>query len=174
MPRMLACGLATTIAIAIGFPSGLAAQTAAPSPARDPGYDALENFVGKWTVKGKEDTFREDCDWYHGRFHVVCHSESTRADGSLGQGISILGFVPGEGYVYTGIGSRGRYETLARGTVSDAVLEYRSMAVEDGKPTITRIRIGPFAQAGFPFVVHASTDDGKTWTHLETVEYIRR
>jgi hypothetical protein len=167
MSRILA------FACALAFSSAALGQAVAP-PARDPGYDVLQSFVGKWTMKGKEQTFREDCDWYDGRFHIVCHSEFTRDDGSVGRGISILGFVPGEGYVYTGIGNRGRYETLARGTVSGEILEYRSTTVEDGKPTIVRIRIGPFDEVGMPFIVDASTDDGKTWANLETSEYVRR
>jgi hypothetical protein len=167
MSRVLACACVLALA------ATATAQTAVP-PARDPGYAPLQNFVGKWTMKGKEQSFREDCDWYDGRFHIVCHSEFTRDDGSTGRGISIMGFVPGEGYVYTGIGNRGRYETLSGGTVSEDVLEYRSTTVEDGKPTIVRIRIGPFAEAGMPFVVDASTDDGKSWSNLETSEYVRR
>ena len=152
--------------------AAFAAAPAAPEPERDPGYAPLDSLIGVWTNAGSEDTFRETCEWYHGRFHVVCHSTRKRDDGTTGHGMSILGFVPGAGYVYTGIGSKGRYETLANGTFANGILEYRSTAVADGKSVVTRIRLGPPDERGFPFVVDTSTDGGP-WSEPDTTTYVK-
>lgn len=152
------------------------AQTAfaqnAAMPARSPGYENLGNFVGRWTLKGSEPDYLEVCDWYAGQFHVVCHTEQKRKDGSTGRGMSILSYLPEQGYVYTGIGSNGRYETLQHGTFGAGMFEFSSTAHEQGKSVATRIRIGPFTNEGFLFVVHTSTDGG-AWTALDTINYIK-
>lgn len=163
-PFLLTCLLAATSAVAQGNP------VAAPDHAAD--YARLDPLVGRWTLKGKEQDFLETCEWYQGRFHVVCHSESKRKDGSKGIGISILSFVPGQGYVYTGIGSSGRYETLERGTFTDGKIVFTTTAKENGKSIATRISIGPPNDAGFPFVVDTSSDGG-SWTVVDSIEYVK-
>lgn len=92
----------------------MAAETPRP-PERPAEYTPLENFVGRWTTAGREKQFTETCEWYPGRFHVVCNFVSKRADGSQGHSMSILSYVPGVGYAYSGIGSKGRYETFDKG-----------------------------------------------------------
>jgi hypothetical protein len=147
----------------------LAVPAIAQEPARDPGYDALDGLVGRWTIAGREGKFLEVCDWYHGRRHMVCNTESTRDDGSTSHGMSILGFVPGEGYVYTGIGSRGRYETYRGGTFRDGILEYLDTAAA----VRTRIRVGPFTDPDrVPFNVHTSKD-GVAWEAADGFHYVR-
>lgn len=152
--------------------SMLAGAQTAPAPERAPGYAPLQGFVGHWTTQGREQLFRETCDWYHGKFHVVCHSESKRADGSIAHGMSILSFVPATGYVYTGIGSRGRYETFEKGRWEDGKFVFDSAATKDGKPITNRISIGPFTDAGFQFVVTTSSD-GVNWTEAARTRYVR-
>ena len=156
---------------------GLVARTvsgqAVEAPERAPEYAHLEIFIGRWTTEGSENSFVEVCDWYHGRFHVVCHSERKRPDGSTGHGMSVLSYVPGSGYVYTGIGSKGRYETLQGGAWSRGSLTFTSTASEDGKSVVTRIQIGPSTDKGFPFVVDTSTDGG-AWTRVDTTTYIKQ
>ena len=137
--------------------------------ARPAGYDALDGLVGSWTIAGQESTYRETCAWYHGDRHVVCNTEAKREDGSIGHSMSILSFVPDQGYVYTGIGSRGRYETHEKGTYRDGILEYTDHANGES----TRIRIGPFADRTIvPFVVHTSKN-GIDWELAESFNYTR-
>jgi hypothetical protein len=161
---MLAALIATCAHAAI-------AQDASKSE-RHADYAHLENFVGHWTVKGSEDVFLEVCNWYPGNFHIVCNSERKRPDGSTGHGMSILSFASGQGFVYTGIGSKGRYEALHGGTFNDGIFEFLTTTNEDGKSVVSRIRMGPYTQAGFPFVVDTSTD-GAAWTTPETTTYIK-
>lgn len=149
-----------------------AIATAEPAPEDVAAYSKLDALVGRWTIKGKEGTYLETCSWYEGRFHVVCHTVSTRKDGSKSAGLSILGYLPGQGYVYTGIGSSGRYETLERGTFADGKIVYTTQAVEDGKSVTTRISLGPPTARGFPFVVDTSTDGGP-WKVVDSLEYLK-
>jgi hypothetical protein len=147
----------------------LAGSALAEEQARHEGYAPLEHLVGTWTIVGKEDSYRETCGWYHGKRHIVCETESKRKDGSISHGMSILSFVPESGYVYTGIGSSGRYESYRGGTYNEGVLEY----VNRTPAEITRIRVGPFTGKGeIPFAVHTSTD-GAAWTLAESFSYRR-
>ena len=145
---------------------GVDAQPVAPSA----GHARLAQLVGKWTLKGMEGRFRETCEWYEGRFHVVCHTENIRADGSIGRGMSILGYLPAEdAYTYHGIGARGRNVTQ-RGRFRDGTFEFVTPAAGDA-PAI-RIRLGPFGERGFPTVEEALAPDG-TWTRRSSGEYVK-
>jgi hypothetical protein len=156
------CALLLTVLLA-AFPSQ------GQDKPRHEGYKVLEGFVGTWTIPGQESTFKETCAWYHGERHIVCNTESRRKDGSMGHSMSILSFVPDQGYVYTGIGSRGRYKTHEKGTVKDGVLEYTDRV--DGETT--RIRIGPFTDPRtLQFIVHKSRN-GTDWELAESINYTR-
>jgi hypothetical protein len=136
---------------------------------RHDGYKALEGLVGTWTIQGQESTYQETCAWYQGERHIVCNTESRRKDGSIAHSMSILGFVPDHGYVYTGIGSRGRYETHQKGTFQNGILEYTGHV--DGQTT--RIRIGPFTDRKIvPFIVHISRN-GIDWQLADSFNYTR-
>ena len=136
---------------------------------RPEGYAPLENLVGRWTIAGQEGAYLEICDWYDGRRHIICNTESKRKDGSTARGMSILSFVPGQGYVYTGIGNRGRYATYRDGTYNNGVIEY----LEYSAGVHTRIRVGPFDDRSIlPFSVHTSRD-GTTWELADSFNYVR-
>ncbi len=152
--------------------AGLAGAQASSEPERAPGYAPLASFVGHWTTQGNETQFRENCDWYHGKFHVVCNAERKRADGSTGHSMSILSYVPGSGYVYSGIGSKGRYETFEKGLFSDGQFVFETTSPDQGSQATSRIVIGPFTDEGFLFVVTTSKD-GSTWTEAGRTTYLR-
>jgi hypothetical protein len=133
------------------------------------GHDLLQRLVGTWTIEGREDRYKETCGWYHGERHVVCHTESRRKDGTISHSMSILAHVAGQGYVYTGIGANGRYETYRGGTFEDGVLEYNDATGGEH----VRIRMGPFTESDVvPFKVHVSKD-GKAWTEADAFNYRR-
>jgi hypothetical protein len=148
------------------------AAIAQDTPERPSGYDSLQHFVGRWTERGNEKTFLEVCTWFDGKFHVVCNAERKRADASVGRSLSILGYVPNEGYVHVGISNKGTYETLQNGTFRAGQFEFLSTAKEGDKSIVTRIRIGPFTEQGFPFVVDTSTNGGP-WVAAGTTDYVK-
>jgi len=147
----------------------IAPATFAQEQPRHEGYSPLEGLVGSWTIAGRESSYLETCGWYDGKRHIICNTESKQDDGSTSHGMSILSFVPEQGYVYTGIGSRGRYETYRGGTYKDGVIEYVDQSAEGQ----TRIRIGPFSNKDLvPFNVHSS-QDGVKWDPADSFNYIR-
>jgi hypothetical protein len=160
------------LAIAVLLVSSTHAAISQDAPGRLPDYDHLQHFVGRWTERGNENTFLEVCVWFDGKFHVVCNAERKRADASVGRSLSILSYVPNEGYVHVGIGNEGSYGTLQNGTFREGVFEFLSTTEEGGKSIVTRIRIGPVAEHGFPFVVDTSTDGGP-WVVAGTTDYVK-
>ena len=141
----------------------------AQAPPRHAGYAPLEGLVGNWTIAGREGIYLETCDGYDGQRHVICHMASTRKDGSPARGMSILSFVPEQGYVYTGIGHRGRYETYRGGTYSNGVLQY----LDRSAGSHVRIRIGPLGDKGVMPVSVQSSQDGVEWEQADPFDYIR-
>ena len=148
------------------------AQTSASMTVHAPGYDRLGSLVGRWTIKGREEKYVEVCRWYDGNFHIICETENKRADGTIGHGMSILGYIPDKNtYTYHGIGSNGRNETMS-GTFADGILEFTAEAIDNGATVISRVRMGPFSEREVPFVAESSSDR-VSWATDATVTYIR-
>jgi hypothetical protein len=148
------------------------AQTGASITARASGYDRLGSLVGRWTLEGREENYVEICRWYNGNFHIICETENKRTDGTVGHGMSILGYMPDKDtYTYHGIGSMGRNETMS-GTFADGVLEFTAEAIDNGKSVISRVRMGPFSEREVPFVAESSTDR-VVWTVDATLIYVK-
>jgi hypothetical protein len=149
-----------------------AAQSEPIVPARANGYERLAPLIGRWTQKGRESSYVETCRWFEGRFHVVCDTEFTRTDGTTSHGMSVLGYVADEDrYVYVGIGSNGRIETMT-GKFRDGVLEFTPEPTGGGVTGMSRVRMGPFAGREVSFVAESSMD-GVAWTTEATITYIR-
>lgn len=151
---------------------GVMAAETPQLPEQQEEYKLLENFIGRWTTAGREGQFFETCEWYHGKFHVVCNSVSKRADGSKGHGMSILSYVTSVGYVYSGIGSNGRYEILDKGRWLEGKFVFDSRRTDVDVSVSKRISIGPFTSEGFMFVVSTS-EDGVSWSEMDRTVYLR-
>lgn len=148
------------------------AQPAKPEPVRPAGYDRLEPIAGRWTIKGSEESYLETCRWFTGNFHIVCDTEEKKSDGSVGRGISILGYLPeSDTYTYSGIGSSGRNETMS-GVFGDGLFTFTSRSRSNGKTVDSRVRMGPFSSREVPFVAETSVD-GAPWVVDATFTYIR-
>jgi hypothetical protein len=152
----------------------LTPQAPIPTPALawGAGYEPLSSFIGRWTLKGDEDTYVETCGWYEGGFHIICHTENKRSDGSVGKGMSILGYLPDkDSYTYHGIGSKGRNETMI-GTFRGGIFEFNSEGRENGRVVKARVRMGPFIGREIPFTAETSID-GAPWVMDATITYVR-
>ena len=148
------------------------AQTGASPAARAQGYDRLASLVGRWTIKGSEDKYLEVCRWYDGNFHIICEIENKRADGTVGHGMSIMGYLPDKDtYTYHGIGSRGRNESMS-GIFSEGVLEFTAEAFDKDTTVISRVRLGPFSEPEVPFIAESSTDR-TSWAVDAAFTYVR-
>lgn len=169
---MKTTGAAMVIIAAIcQCPAGMA-QTSATEPARAAGYDRLNPIVGRWTIKGREETHLEVCRWYDGNFHIVCETERKRKDGSIGRSMSILSYLPDKDrYTYFGIGNQGSNDTMS-GVFHDGILEFTAEAEDNGKTIFTRVRMGPFSSREVPFIAETS-DDRVTWKTDASFAYVR-
>lgn len=172
--------MATMGALALASAAWLPAQdepAAPPGPkpaeaARPPGYEKLQMFVGRWTLEGREDRYLETCDWYDGRFTVVCNTTNRRADGTVSKGMSILGYLPEEDvYTYHGFNSSGRNETQ-RGTFEGSTFRVQGEAREGGQMLRSRVTITPRPDGAFTLVAESSAEGGP-WTTDATIQYKR-
>jgi hypothetical protein len=101
-----------------------------------PEHERLGYFVGKWTNEGeiKENPMglpagkfsgKDECDWFEGKFAVVCKSQG---DGPMGSntGLGIMSYSASEGvYTYYGTDSMGMtMTTIPRGKVEGKAWVY--------------------------------------------------
>ena len=155
----------------------VAAQQPAPSPAatvaepaRAPGYDKLQMFVGAWTIEGREGRYLERCDWYEGRYMIVCNTEAKRRDGGVTKSMSFIGYLPEEDVVtYHGFNSNGRNETQ-RGGFKGTTFQVEGEAVDAGKRVKSRVTITPKGDGTFTLLSESSTEGG-AWTADGTFKY---
>ena len=124
MKKIAALPLATLfffLWVAPAFPQ----ETGAP-PSPGPEHARLTYFVGKWVSEGEikpspygpggKYTSTDTCDWYAGRFAVVCNSEVVMGGATI-KGLSIMSYEPAEKtYIYFETNSMGE-NAVSRGTV---------------------------------------------------------
>ena len=159
---------AAALAASVTFAPTVSAQE--KRTARPAGYDKLQMFVGTWTIEGREDRYRETCDWYEGRFMIVCNTEAKRKDGGVTKSMSLIGYLPEEDVVtYHGFNSRGRNETQ-RGGFKGTTFWVEGDARVDGKMVKSRVTITPKTDGTFTLLSESSTEGGP-WTTDATIQY---
>ena len=103
--RLLTVGLMLSVATLSGQ------QPAQPGPE----HKRLQFFVGEWKFEGETKgqsgasskvTGTERCEWFDGRFHVVCRGEATE-EGRVTKELTLLGYDPSGVYTRSNIGSSG-------------------------------------------------------------------
>jgi hypothetical protein len=149
----------------------LFAITAAAFAEEDP-KAKLSRFIGDWTVEGKETTFRETCEWFHNRSHVVCNSESKRASG-IGRGVSVFSYSEAKKrLVYYHYGSSGVVAEMDVFFVGD--IFYATGERRDGADLIReQVRITWLPDGTMDFQEEASTN-GAEWKPTVRVHYVPR
>ncbi len=120
--------------------SGVAAQPPKPTPG--PEHKRLANFVGQWKYEGevKESPLgpagkvsgSETCEWFAGRFHLVCHTKGTGPRGPV-TGMSVMGYDQMQkAYTYYAASSLGD-NIFVRGQVQGKVWTWSDEATIEGK-----------------------------------------
>ena len=159
---MIRAALFFTIAL-VAFPASVAA--AEPR-------ELLAFLVGDWTIEGRETSFREVCDWFHGRSHIVCNSESRRDKGTS-RGVSVLSYSDEKKrHVYYYYGSSGVVVAMDVFTDGKSLIAIRENVV--GTDLVReQVWITPSGDNRFDFREQTSTNGGpwKTSTHFT---YVRR
>jgi len=151
-----------------------AAAPEAPKPG--PEHQKLGYFAGKWTAEGqmKESPFgpggkvtsTDHCEWFQGKFAVVCHSDGKGPMGPI-KGLGILGYNPDQKvYTYYGVDNTGMIMTsVPRGTVQGDTWTFTDESEMGGKKLKTRYTIKEQSPASYTFKWENFGDDGQ-WTTI--------
>lgn len=146
-------------------------------PKPGPEHQRLAYFVGTWTSVGEmksgpmgpggKMTSRDTCEWYDGRFAVVCRSEG---QGPMGpsKSLGILGYSPEEKiYTYYGTDSSGTMTmtTVPRGTVKGDTWTFTDESVMGGQKIKNRVTLRELSPMAYTFLMEIQGPDGK-WTAL--------
>lgn len=139
----------------------------------------LKYFVGHWTTEGEmkpgamgpggKFTQTSKCDWFEGRFTVVCDTEGNSPLGPS-KGIDILGYSSEEKtYTYYGVDNSGMtMTTVPRGTVQGETWTYNDEGMMGGKKVKTRVIIKEFPPSAYTFKLDMQAADGKWTTIMES------
>jgi Protein of unknown function (DUF1579) len=111
-------------------------------------------------------TSTDTCEWFEGRFSVVCRSEGTTPAGST-RSIGILGYSPEEKvYTYYGVDNTNMtMATVPKGTVHGGTWTYTDESMMGGKKVKTRVTIKEQSPTAYTFNMEMQGPDGK-WTSV--------
>lgn len=146
--------------------------SAAVAGVHSPDVEArLTYFVGDWTVKGQEATYREKCDWYGDRAFVVCFSED-KSDNS--SSYSILGYSQADAnFTYHSYRDSGSSNTRAGFPHGDRGIVY----VRERRGDAGHIRTSTFLEPRSDGSIHFREDqstNGGAWKTSYQFDYVRR
>ena len=170
--------LATCVALSTAGAQFVAAQT--PQAAKPgPEHARLGYFVGKWNAEGEmkpgpmgpggKFTASDTCEWFEGRFSVVCRSEGKMPTGPS-KSIGILGYNPEE-KVYTYYGVDNTNMTMAsvpKGTVQGKTWTYTDEGTMGGQKFKSRVTIKELSPTAYTFTMEMQGPDGKWATLMES------
>jgi hypothetical protein len=155
------------------------AAQAPQAPKPGPEHGRLGYFVGKWTAEGEikpgpmgpggKMTSTDTCEWFEGRFSVICRSEGKTPMGPS-KSIGILGY-SGEEKVYTYYGVDNTNMTMAsvpRGTVRGDTWSYTDEGMMGGKKFQTRVTIKELSPTAYTFRMEMQGPDGKWMPMVES------
>jgi hypothetical protein len=150
----------------------VAAAQAPQAPKPGPEHQRLSYFVGKWTTEGEmkagpmgpagKMTSTDTCEWFEGRFAVVCHSDGKTPMGA-NKSLGILGYSPEEKvYTYYAVDNSGMtMASVPHGTVKGDTWTYTDEGLMGGKKVKTRVTIKELSPAAYSFVMEMQGPDGK-------------
>jgi len=177
MRRTVKVFAACVVISATGVPQ-LVAQ-APPAPKPGPEHARLGYFVGKWTGEGDvkpgpmgpggKMTSSDDCQWFDGRYSVICHSTAKTPTGES-KSIGILGYSTEE-KVYTYYGVDNSPMTMAsvpKGTIQGDTWTYNDEGMMGGKKMKTRVTIKEVSPKEYTFKMEMQGPDGKWAPMMES------
>ena len=170
MKGTLSLFAACTVLSVAGVPAVAAQGAAAPKPG--PEHARLGYFVGKWTAEGEVKagpmgpggmfSSSDTCEWFEGRFSVVCRSEGKFPTGPT-KSIGILGYSPEE-KVYTYYGVDNTNMTMAsvpKGTLQGDTWTYTDESTMGGQKVKSRVTIKELSPKQYTFTMEFQGPDGK-------------
>jgi hypothetical protein len=177
MKRLLSI-LAVHVVVSAASVQFVAAQ-APQAPKPGPEHARLGYFVGKWTAEGEmkpgpmgpggKFTSSDTCEWFEGRFSVICRSEGKMPAGPS-KSIGILGYSPEE-KVYTYYGVDNTNMTMAsvpRGTIQGDTWTYTDEGTMGGQKFKSRVTIKELSPTSYTFRMEMQGPDGKWMPMMES------
>ena len=155
----------------------VAAQALPSKPG--PEHEKLGYFVGKWKTegtvqpgpmgKGGKTTSNDDCQWFEGKFTVICHYEGTTPNGPS-KSIGLLGYsMEDKAYTYYGIdNSAMTMASVPKGHVQGDTWTYTDESTMGGKPMKTRVVIKEVSPTSYTFKMDFQGPDGKWIPAMES------
>jgi len=152
---------------------------AAQAPKPSPEHARLGYFVGKWTAEGEmkpgpmgpggKMTSSDNCEWFEGRFSVICRSEGTTPMGPT-KSIGILSYSPEEKvYTYYGVdNSNMTMASVPRGTLRGDTWTYTDEGMMGGQKVKSRVTIKELPPRSYSFRMEIQGPDGKWMPMMET------
>ena len=149
--------------------STFAAQSKASAPGAE--QKPLEFLAGKWRFagtthdsqfgKGGKTTGTTSCEWFDGRFHLVCRGEFTEADGTKATQMEIIGYSKMERmYERFHIDSSGG-SSKATATLNGKTWGWHGTATLDGKKTRFDFPVTQTSQDSYTVKVTMTPEGGK-------------
>jgi hypothetical protein len=153
----------------------------AQAPAAKPGpeHARLAYFVGKWKGEGQvmpspmgpggKMTATDDCQWFEGRFSVICRSEGTSPNGPM-RSVGILGYSSEEKvYTYYGVDNSGMtMTTVPKGTLQGDTWSYTDESTMGGQKVKSRVTIKELSPTRYSFRMEFQGPDGKWVPAMES------
>ncbi len=153
--------------------AALAQAPAALKPG--PEHERLGYFVGTWTGEitmkegplgpGGKMTTTDHCEWFEGKFAVVCRSEGTGPTGPA-KGLAIFGYSTEEKvYTYYSVDNSGMaMTTVSRGTLQGDTWTYTDRGEMGGRKFESRVVVKQLSPDVYTFRMEIQGEDGKSNT----------
>jgi hypothetical protein len=175
------CGL---VAMACGRVFGEAQGQAPPTPAALPEARQFDFWIGEWDLISKQRASPTQDKWMDGKAtnsiraildgHVVQENFDGSALGQPFKGMSVSVYNPQlKKWQQTWVDSQGAYLDLV-GEFKDGKMVLGQEMVRNGKPVKLRMIFFNITKDRFDWNWESSRDEGKTWTILWKITYVRR
>jgi hypothetical protein len=152
----------------------------AQTPAKPgPEHARLAYFVGKWKAEGEvkpgpmgpggKITTTDDCQWFEGKFSVICRTEGTTPNGPT-RSIGILGYSSEEKvYTYYGVDNSGMtMSSVPKGTIQGDTWTYTDESTMGGQKVKSRVTIKEVSPKSYTFRMEFQGPDGKWVPAMES------
>lgn len=166
--------LKAMLALAAVWSAGAPAALGQAEPAQKPlpEHQRLGYFVGRWRGEGEikpgpmgpggKITATDTCEWFEGRFSVICRSEGQGPTGPS-KSLGILGYsVEEKVYTYYGVDNTSMImSTVPKGTVSAKTWTYLDESRMDGQTIKSRVTLEEESPTAYTFRLEIQGPDGK-------------
>jgi hypothetical protein len=169
----------TVAAVASIVTLQVAAGQAQPPAKPGPEQARLAYFVGKWKAEGEvkpgpmgpggKITTTDDCQWFEGKFSVICRTEGTTPNGPT-RSIGILGYSSEEKvYTYYGVDNSGMtMSSVSKGTIQGDTWTYTDESTMGGQKVKSRVTIKEVPPKSYTFRMEFQGPDGKWVPAMES------